>query len=188
MDGCVAKEEFLVNIGEIIEATAPQSGSFDPVAALYAAALPDKNPRAEVSRAEIRFARDIFSYCDHRPYSDKDIREFIVRARKMQEANERGSDRDHMDNDHPMYHFKKNNRRVKGSGTYDMREAQKDQAENWTSPTAPIRELISHQKATSLATAAGRKLKPTGRTYLGKGRQIIKTDNRGYELITRAEH
>ncbi len=176
-----------MNIGEIIEATAAQSGAFDPVAALYAAIIPDKNPRSEVSRADIKYARDIFSFCDHRPYSDKEVREFIVRARRMQEANQRGSDRDHMDSDHVMYHWKKNNRRTKGSHTYDMREAQRHQSENWTSPTAPIREIISHQKATSLATAAGRKLKPTGRNYLGKGRQIIKTDDRGYELITRAE-
>lgn len=175
-----------MNIGEIIEATAAQSGSFDPVAALYAAIIPDKNPRSEVSRADIRHARNVFSFCDHRPYSDKEIREFIVRARRMQEANQRGSDRDHMDSDHVIYHWKKNNRRTKGSGTYDMREAQQHQAENWASPTAPIRELISHQKATSLAKAAGRKLKPTGRTYLGKGRQIIPNE-KGYELITRAE-
>ena len=176
-----------MNIGEIIEATAAQSGSFDPVAALHTAARPDdKNPRSEVSQADITYARNIFSFCDHREYSDKQIRQFIVRARQMQEANERGSDRDHMDSDHVMYHYKKNNRRVKGSSTYDMREAQQNQAENWASPTSPIRESISHQKATAIAKAAGRKLKPTGRTYLGNGRQIIPHE-KGYELIVRVE-
>tara|TARA_Y100000310_G_scaffold323954_1_gene385129 strand:- start:1774 stop:2310 length:537 start_codon:yes stop_codon:yes gene_type:complete len=177
-----------MNIGEIIEATASQSGSFDPVAAIMAKFHP-LDPRTEdqeVSRADIKYARDLFSYCDHRQYTTREITKFILRARQMQEANERGAERDYGDTDHPMYHWKKNNRRTKGSNSYDMREAQMHQAENWNSPTAPIREFISPQKATALAKAAGRKLKPTGRTHLGLRRQIIPAGNQ-YELITHEE-